>query len=228
MNWIMQQWWRDLLFAHWPLPAETMRGHLPPQIEPDLFDGVAWIGVVPFRMNGIRFRYLPPIPGTSAFLELNVRTYATIGGKAGVYFFSLDAANQLAVAAARRWFHLPYFRAAMRLDDDGTTVRYRSTRTHAGAPPAELEAEYRPTGPVYTSREGDLDWWLTERYCLYAVAPDGRVLRGDIEHPRWPLQPAECTIARNTLSPVPLPDRPPLLHFARAIRARIRAPVPVA
>src|SRR5579859_5771812 len=112
-RWVMAQNWHDLLFAHWPLPAAILRPHVPARLEIETFGGQAWLGVVPFRMSGVRLRGTPAVPWLSAFPELNVRTYVVADGKPGVWFFSLDAANPMAVAIARAWFHLPYFRACM-------------------------------------------------------------------------------------------------------------------
>jgi hypothetical protein len=140
-----------------------------------------------------------------------------VGGKAGVYFFSLDAGNPLAVAIARRWFHLPYFRARFSVSQAGERMTYRSMRTHSGAPLADLDLAYRPTGPVYASVPGSLDAFLTERYCLYTTDARGRLLRGEIHHQEWPLQPAEAEFRRNTMAQGPglaLPDTAPLLHYA--------------
>ncbi len=209
--------WRDLLFMHWPLPVAVLRPLIPPGLALDSFDGRAWIGVVPFTMAGVHARFLPPLPGTSRFPELNVRTYVTAEGKAGVYFFSLDAANPLAVRAARLGFHLPYYDAAMSVSRSGRTVAYASTRTHHGVPPAAFAARYRPTGPISRSTDGSIDAWLTERYCLYSAAGRQTIWRADIDHARWPLQPAEADITCNTmLDPLRLvlPTTPPLLHFA--------------
>jgi uncharacterized protein YqjF (DUF2071 family) len=113
LPWIMKQKWHDLLFAHWPVPAEQLRSFVPEALPLDTFEGTAWIAVVPFSMSGIRLRGLPPVPGTSRFPELNVRTYITLGGKPGVYFFSLDAANALAVWGARRFYNLAYYLAEL-------------------------------------------------------------------------------------------------------------------
>ena len=223
----MTQTWHDLLFAHWPLPAETVRAAVPAELELDTVGGSAWLGVVPFRMTGIRLRGLPPIPGTAAFPELNMRTYVRRGGRAGVWFFSLDAANALAVAAARRWFHLPYFRARMTCDPAGEGVRYESVRTHRGAAPAELRAEYGPASAVDLAPRGSLEHWLTERYCLYAVTKNGNVLRGDIHHRPWPLQRAKAQLERCTLPAAhgfALPQTPPHLLFARRLEVLIWPP----
>jgi uncharacterized protein YqjF (DUF2071 family) len=169
-------------------------------------------------MTGVRPRALPPLPWLSAFPELNVRTYVTTRGKPGVWFFSLDAANRLAVRIARRFFHLPYYDARMTSECADGRVHYTSHRTHQSAPPAAFQGQYRSIGPVSYASPGTLDCWLTERYCLYAVDRHGRVWRGDIHHARWPLQPAEAEVSVNTMTQqigLTLPDTPPLLHFAR-------------
>jgi uncharacterized protein YqjF (DUF2071 family) len=222
---VITQRWRDVLFLHWPVKPEALRPLVPPELELDLYDRRAWLGVVPFRMTHIRLRGLPPLPGTAAFLELNVRTYVRKGGRGGVYFLSLDAANGLAVAVARRWFGLPYYRARMSFRREGEWFRYASRRTHRGAPPAEFRGRYRPTGPVARARPGELEHFLVERYALFAVRR-GRVVRGDVAHEPWPLQRAEAEVETNTMSPVALAGDP-LPHFAREVRARIARPVPM-
>src|SRR5262249_16744523 len=161
---------------------------------------------------------VPPLPWLSAFAEINVRTYVTLDGRPGVWFFSLDAANPLAVRAARLGFRLPYYDARMQYTRDGTDVTYASTRTHPLAPPAAFSASYRPAGPVYRAAAGSLEHWLTERYCLYAADRHGHAWRGEIHHLPWPLQPAEAEIDHNTMAAplrLDLPDRPALLHFTR-------------
>jgi uncharacterized protein YqjF (DUF2071 family) len=216
----MAMTWHDLLFAHWPVAAAALRPLVPAALEVDTFDGAAWIGVVPFRMSGVRVRGTPALPGPGAFAELNVRTYVKGGTKPGVWFFSLDAASRVAVRAARRWFHLPYFDASMSCAADGDDVVYRSRRTHAGAPPAEFAARYGPSGPESRATPGSLDRWLTERYCLYAADPGGTLLRGEIHHAPWPLQAAHAEIDVNSMADaagVLLPAVPPRLLFARRL-----------
>ncbi len=222
----MAQVWHDLLFAHWPVEAATLRAAIPPPLALDLFDGQAWVGVVPFRMSGVQLRLLPlAAPWLSAFPELNVRTYVTGpgGARPGVFFHSLDAGNPVAVAVARRWYHLPYFFARMGCRRVGDWISYTSRRAHPGAPPADFVGQYRPTGPAFRSAPGSLEEWLTERYCLYAADRRGRVYRGDIAHARWPLQPAEAELHFDTLvgqHGIRLPDTAPLLHFARRLAIR--------
>jgi len=197
---------------------------VPSALPLDTFEDQAWVGVVPFRMTGVRPRGVPPLPWISAFPELNVRTYVTLDGKPGVYFFSLDAGNRLAVAAARLTYFLPYFHARMAVSHEGEAIRYSSHRIHRGASSADLVARYHPTSAVFQAAPGSLDSWLTDRYCLYTVSPRGRVYRGEIDHPPWPLQRAETRIEVNTMvAPhrLTLPPTAPLLHFARRQQVRI-------
>jgi uncharacterized protein YqjF (DUF2071 family) len=216
----MTQTWYDLLFAHWPVPMETLRSRIPSTLEIDTYNGQAWIGVVPFGMSRVYPRWTFPVPWLSYFLETNVRTYVHVGDKPGVYFFSLDAENPIAVEAARRFYLLPYFKARMSLHHKGDWIHYTSHRTHRNAPPADFRARYRPTGDIFRSQPGSLEEWLTERYCLYTVDPKGNTYRGEIHHLPWPLQPAEAEIEVNTMTEahgIHLPDTKPLLHFAREL-----------
>lgn len=218
--WIMRQVWHDLLFAHWPVPLDMLRPTLPPGLTLDTYAGQAWLALVPFRMSGIRPRGLPAVPRLSSFLELNLRTYVTAGGKGGVFFYCLDASNPLAVAIARSTFRLPYYNAQMSLFDDGTTIRYASQRTHRGVAPAEVRVSYSPAGPVQLAEPGSLEHWLAERYCLYTADPRGRLYHGEIHHTPWPLQPAAAQITTNTMPQahgIDLPATAPLLHFARRL-----------
>lgn len=213
--WTWRQSWCDLLFMHWPVPATALRGLVPDALELQEFDGTAWLGLVPFRMSGVMRRPLPDMPWVSAFPELNVRTYVEFEGKPGVWFLSLDASNWLAVWAARTFFHLPYYLAEMSIANEGNGFRYRSARTNA-----EVIASYRPTSQPYLARAGSLEHWLTERYCLYAKAPDGSLWRNDVHHEPWPLQSAEAELERNTIFAshgVSVEGPPALLHFARQL-----------
>ncbi len=221
--------WHDLLFAHWPLAPDVLRLHIPADLALDTYEGHAWLGVVPFRMSGVRPRGVPALLWFSAFPELNVRTYVTAGGKPGVWFFSLDAANPIAVEGARRLFHLAYFRARMRCVERAGWIHYRCRRTDRRpasdqplaqrfAGQGEFVGRYQPVGEEFQARPGTLEYFLTERYCLYAADGRGRVYRGDIHHAPWALQRAEAEISVNTMPAADgftLPDSPPLLHFAR-------------
>jgi len=216
--WVMAQCWHDLLFAHWPVDHRKLRALIPDRLEIDTFDGQAWLAVVPFRMTGVRLRGTPPVPWLSAFPELNVRTYVTCDGKPGVWFFSLDAANSLAVAIARTWFHLPYFRARMSCTEREGWIHYRSERTHRPASPGMLVGQYRPIGNIFFPQRGTLEHFLTERYCLYTTDGRDQLIRGEIHHLPWSLQVAEADLASNTMAKaagVALPKIEPLLHFAK-------------
>jgi uncharacterized protein YqjF (DUF2071 family) len=231
----MHQTWVDLLFAHWPIAADLLRRWVPEPLSINTFDGTAWLAVTPFRIEGLRARGLPALPGLSSFPELNVRTYVA-AAKPGVYFFSLDAGNPLAVAFARRFYDLPYFSAEMRAGAFGNGVFYRSRRRRGGA---ELEAHYEPSGDAFRSAPGTLEHFLTERYCLYTVK-GAKVFRTDIDHVPWPLQPAKAEFRRNTMGGqigITLATPPPLLHFARRLEVRAgyprlltrrRDPIPIA
>ena len=227
--WRMAQRWNDLLFAHWPIAAAELAPLLPASLVPDTFDGHAWVGVVPFRMDQVRSRAAGSrtltVPGTASFPELNLRTYvrSRLTGESGVYFFSLDAASLLAVMGARTLFHLPYFWAKMRADTGPSgTLSYRSQRLFTRRR-VLFEADYRPTGIVTPSLPGTLEHFLTERYSLYTH--HGRRLSvGHIHHLPWPLQAAEAEIRVNELPAahgITLPNRPPILHFARELHVYI-------
>jgi uncharacterized protein YqjF (DUF2071 family) len=220
---VMNMTWLNLAFLHWRVPAAVLEPFIPKGLHLETFDGRAWLGVVPFRMANVRAALLPAVPGTHNFLELNVRTYVTDGSRPGVWFFSLDCQNALAVRGARAAFHLPYMDAVMREVKTGASIRYESRRTHRGEPSAEFDAHYAPNGNVFTSSPGSLEHWLTERYCLYSADRAGRIYRGEIHHAPWPLQPATCDIATNTMaSPLglTLPPTPDLAHYAARLEVR--------
>jgi uncharacterized protein len=211
--WLQGQTWCDLLFAHWAVPEDELRAAVPDVLPIDTFNGQAWIGVTPFEVAGLRLRGMPPPPALSRFAETNVRTYATLDGRPGIYFFSLDAASWAAVAAARASYRLPYFRARMAIERSSEGISYRSARIEGGA---RLRLHYRPTGETFNAEPGTLEHFLTERYCLYTVV-GGSVRRAEIHHPPWPLQAAQATIDENTMTEpagIRLPEREPLLHYA--------------
>ena len=216
-RWVMTQTWHSLLFAHWPVDARALRELVPAGLPLDLHDGQAWVGVVPFHMTNVAPRGVPNVPFVSAFPELNVRTYVTLGGKPGVYFFSLDAGSTVAVAFARSLLGLPYYHATMSVDVAAGEVRYSSRRHTRIEGVAEFKARYRPIGPVQLPVERTLEYFLTERYCLYRIDESFQIHRLEIHHPKWPLQVADATIERNTMAEaagIRLPSMAPLLHYA--------------
>lgn len=226
--WIMKQEWHDLLFAHWVVPEEVLRPLIPATLEIDKFGAQAWVGVVPFRMAGVRSRGAPAFPGISRFPELNVRTYVVRDGKPGVWFFSLDAANALAVWGARTLFHLPYFLAAMSCVEEAGWIRYESRRKDRRGASAELVARYRAIGEVFHAQPGSIEHFLAERYCLYTVDRSGRLLWCEIHHPPWPLRVAEAVFQENTMADaagiIVAALKPELLHFSRRQEVVVWAP----
>jgi uncharacterized protein YqjF (DUF2071 family) len=227
--WAMRQSWIDLLFAHWRVDTEQLRAAVPRPLELDLFEGEAWVGVVPFAIRDLGVRSLPGVPTATDFLELNVRTYVRYRGLAGVFFFTLEASSLLAVAAARIGFGLPYHDALMSVSGDGEWIDYSSRRTYSQGNSYAFRGRYRPIGPPAPAVSGTREHFLTERYALFTVSGTGSVTRVDIHHAPWPLQPAEASIMTNsifTTSGVLQPNDPPLLHYSAVQHVINWAPVP--
>lgn len=223
--WLIRQTWHDLLFLHWPVPALALRGRIPSTLQLDEYAGSAWVAVTPFWMSGIRFRHAPPLPIASRFDELNVRTYVRRGERegAGVWFFSLDAGSRLAVLGARWLYRLPYVYARMKHSTEGEVVRYESERLDG----TRFAARYQPTGPAALSQPGSLEYFLTERYCLYVTDRAGVLYRASIDHVPWPLQPAAVALARNDMLRVhgiPVEGPPATAHFARRLEVVVWSP----
>jgi uncharacterized protein YqjF (DUF2071 family) len=216
--WRMKQVWQNLLFAHWPIEINLIKPFIPPSLEIDTYNGKAWIGVVPFYMNGIRLRNAPPIPLTSSCSEINVRTYVTINNKPGVLFLSLDAANLIAVKVARLFYHLPYYYADISIKKEKNVVHYNSNRVKSDKT-FEFSAKYMPTSHKFNAKEGTLEYWLTERYCLY-TSHKNRLYRCDILHEPWDLQHADGEIIRNTMIDIDgldVSNVKPLMHYSERI-----------
>ena len=229
-SWAGQMVWHDLLFAHWAVPPESLRRIVPPSLVLDMHEGRAYVTVTPFHMSGVRPRAVPAVPWLSTFPELNVRTYVTMGGRPGVYFFSLDVTSLPAVLGARTLFSLPYFLAQMSVTHEGSWVHYSSHRSRWHGVPAHFVGRYRPTGGVFYAAPGSLEYWLVERYCLYTTDGRDQVYRVEIHHPPWPLQPAEAVLFRNTMA-VPLgldlPEQPTHLHYAQRLEVLFWLPTRV-
>lgn len=214
--WILAQTWCDVLFAHWRMSLPDLRKALPEPLPLDTYDGHGWVSVVAFGIQNFRLRGLPPVPKMSSFPEVNFRTYITIDDKPGIYFFSLDVNSLPSVLGGRLFYHLPYFHARMNLNKSEQWVHFASERQGKGHS-AQLDVQYHPTGEGKPAAPGSLDYWLTERYCLYSLDGKRRIYRGEIHHPAWQLQPATATIRENTLAlaaGISLPDDAPLLHYA--------------
>ncbi len=219
--WRWSQHWRDLLFAHWPVPAAALRRHLPPDIEVDTFGGAAWVSVIAFRLARVRLRWVPPLPFASAFTEVNLRTYVRHRGEPAIWFLSIHAGKRLGVALARAFTPLPYVYAPIRACRDRATWHFSCGRL---AQPPLLWAEYRPAGVQREAEPGSLDEWLLERYVACARGRDEAVQRVAVTHPPWRFWDAEGQVTARGLG-VPwgldLERRPARMHFSPGVRARI-------
>jgi uncharacterized protein YqjF (DUF2071 family) len=211
-GWKWRQSWLDLAFIHFRADAGALRRALPDGLKLQEFDGSAWLGLVPFRMAGVMRRPLPDLPLFSTFPELNLRTYVECDGKAGVWFFSLDADSCPIVFGGRNLYGLPYHRARMTQRREGDGFVFTSRRRAGGA---EFAAQYRPVGETFLANPGTFEHWATERYCLYSRTPRGRLERVEVHHAPWPLQRTEVVMEKNTIlsaaGVAPLADEPRFL-----------------
>ncbi len=222
--WNMRQAWMDLLFAHWPIPSKFLRPFVPFELELEEFDGTSWIGVVPFRMEGVRFRHFH-LPWISAFPELNVRLYVRFRDKPGVYFLSLDGSNSLAAFGAWWSYHLPYYWSKVTHKTFPTGDNSPSFQVEAicgrAKPQLIFKALYEPVGDLFFANPGTLEHFLTERYCLFTKQRKGSLMRVDVHHPPWPLQQAKAKIeAQDMVRPfgLLLPDQKPHLLFSPGVQ----------
>jgi uncharacterized protein YqjF (DUF2071 family) len=218
--------WRDLLFVHWVVPADALRALVPPQLELDLWEGRAYVGVVPFVMRDIRPSWLPGFMALD-FLETNVRTYVRYRDRPGVYFFSLEASSLLAVKAARWGWGLPYFHARMAIERDDATIAFTTQRRDREAP--HHRVRYRPGRMLGASQPGTLAYFLLERYLLFSIRR-GAVYEGQVCHVPYPAQEVEVLelsdelVAAAGLSPGKAHD---VAHYASGVDVEVFGPWPV-
>jgi uncharacterized protein YqjF (DUF2071 family) len=224
--WVMTQEWHDVVFLHWPVRAEWVQPHLPAELELDLYDEVAWIGIVLFEAKGTRLRLAPPIPGVRSYLELNVRTYVKYKGRSGVYFFSLDADSPLAVKTANAGGFLPYRHARMKMAKQQGKCLFKSRRIHNHSFPEALSLTYQvASNPIPRTL---FEYWSTERYCLW-TKPKKQLFRVDIDHTPWKLRYIKGEIHQNTMAsflPKNLHLERPLAHWGGWKKVRFFPPVP--
>ena len=218
----MRQTWRDLTFLHWPLDASLVQPLIPDGLHLDLYDGVAWVGLVPFVIDDLTMPNAPAVPWLSSFAETNVRTYVSDGnGVQGVWFFSLDAARLLAVIGARAAYALPYFWSRMSVACDGKTARYSSVRHFSALGRCDIEVNIGDA----IEQPSELEIFLTARYSLYARRGN-RILKADVEHPPWKLQRATVAKLDQDLfqaAGLPTVDSPPLVHFGGRVDVLVGA-----
>lgn len=215
------QRWRNLLFVHWPVPEETLRPLVPRRLSIDRHDGVAWVGLTPFAAAAVRPRWVPA-PLAFRFLETNVRTYVHLAERdPGVWFFSLDAASRLAVRAARAAWYLPYHFADIRLRFDGDHILYEVQRAGPAGP--RLRVRYRIGEALGEAAPGSLEFFLIERYILYAQR-NGRLYQGRVHHRPYPLHRAEIeTLDDDLVSAAGLPRLlpPPIAHYSPGVDVEV-------
>ena len=186
---VMLQRWSELLFLHWEVPTELLTPTLPPGLHLDTFQGRAFLGIVPFSMEKVRPRLLPPLPGLSWFLELNLRTYVYDDqGRPGVWFYSLDADQAIAVELARKLFHLPYQHAQMSTKREGSSISFQSLRKNTDE---QANYHYEGHGSIQNATAGSLDFFLLERYLLFSTNKDGQLKLGQVHHKPYPYQQAK-------------------------------------
>lgn len=228
-RWAIAQRWNDLLFAHWPLPADAIAGVLPPWLAVDTFQGSAWLGIVPFWLDRIKFRGMPAIPGTYGFPDLNLRTYVRdkYMGTPGVYCFSFDTNKLLTIAVARSFYHLPYHWAEMRFEQRTEREFVFYSRRLLTTRPVIFKARYRGLGPnrkLAEMRSGTLESFFTERSCLFSTNRVGEPIRAHLHYVPLPLEEAEAQIDHNDLAAplgIQLPDQEPVLHYSRRLAVYI-------
>lgn len=223
--WMMTQTWRDLLFLHWPVDPLQIRKYIPDELELDLYDNRAWIGIVLFKARGTRPRFMPPIPGSANFLEVNVRTYVKYKSKTGVYFFSLDANSKIAVEIASFGGFLPYRSARMSFDKKKEQINFTSEIKGKEGPQEKIALHYRISPKPAVSTE--LEIWLTERYCLW-TKPGHQLLRLDVAHEPWELKYVQGEITVNTMAPYLEKNfeyEKPMAHYAKMKKVRFFPPV---
>lgn len=231
LPWLVGQREQEMLFLHWPMTPAAVRPLVPPQLELDLRDGVAWVTMIPFQMAGLHSRWLPPMPGLSTFAEVDLFTYVRVDGVPGVSCLRIDAATLVGTWVGQ-FFSLPYHHSAVRMTDEGEWRRFtsRGRATGAGIVP-ELAVRYRPTGPEHTAKPGTLAYFLVECFDMYSVTPRGRVLVAKETRPPRVIQAAEVKLDKNTLLqavglPGMLPD--PVAWYCRECVIHTWLPAPVA
>jgi uncharacterized protein YqjF (DUF2071 family) len=244
-RWMMTQRWNDILFAHWRVPASALAPFLPDGLQPDLFQGSAWLGVVPLWMDRFSFRGMPTIPGTSSFPELHLRTYVSDQiGTPGIFNLTVDIGSLLAMTGARFVFRIPCNWAEMRLNQRTEREFSFYSRRMFVNDPVIFSARYRGLGPTRRLAEiksGTLEYFFTERYSMFRRNHAGHAVRANIHAVASPLEDAEAEIDRNDLpgaAGIHLEDQEPVLHYSRRLAvyiwpaelielARRRARIPV-
>ena len=228
------QRWTALTFLHWQVPKDVLQKQLPQGLTLDTYKGNAWLGVVPFSMERVRPWWSPPVPGISWFLETNVRTYVRgPAGEPGVWFFSLDANQRLAVEIARRIWNLPYRWAKLRLATRETHTESRRTQfaeysgTRRESPAADYKIEIAADLNELKPADPDtLEYFLVERYLLFCEDSRRRLFSGRVHHEPYRICPIfRQQIQQSLTNPVldgdPLPNHAEHAAWSPGVDVRI-------
>ena len=222
---ILHQRWESMLLLHWPIIPDILRPLIPPALELDTYEGRAWIGITPFHLEDVRPSALPAFPGLSSFHELNVRTYVMHNGLPGIWFLTLDASKLIPMVAARVFFMLPYYKASIRFLQTGETFAFNLRRTVPV--PAEFRVAWRRGLRLRDPALESLGFFLTERYCAFAVNNTELYSIRTYHHP-WILDEAEVELRHSSMISslgIPEPTTAPLAHFSASMEMETWAPV---
>ncbi|HYV39781.1 MAG TPA: DUF2071 domain-containing protein [Gemmataceae bacterium] len=217
--WHWAQTWRDVFFAHWQVPAQALKPHLPAGLEVDAWQGGGWISAVAFYLD-VQHRRLPSFGLTSGFVELNLRTYVRWRDQPGIYFLSIHAGSRIAVGLARLLTPLPYVYAPLSYRRNGNQWRLRCQQSNVSL----LDAEFSTANDAATCAADSLDTWLVERYRLFAPARHGQVQRLIVRHPPWEMRAVSGQVSAEHLGKpwgADLSRQPDEMHFANQIPARL-------
>lgn len=213
---VMVQQWNEIVFIHWRFDPHVVQALLPRGVDVDVFDGSAWVGLIPFQMEGLGLpaRGLHPLPYVGSFPEVNIRTYVRSGGRRGVYFLSLDIDRWLPAVVARLGYRIPYCVGDVRHlrvgDRVSSMVNRRWPSSGAGASATLAVRIGDPVPP------DELTQFLTARWGLVSSGPRGPFGYAPVDHPRWALNSGEVEHLDETLTSaagLPRPTgRPHVLH----------------
>lgn len=214
-QWQYYQEWNNALFLHWSVPVEMLKPLIPDSLHLDLHDGKAWVSVVAFKMEKIRPKGLPTIPFVSDFYEVNVRTYVTKDRKPGVYFLNIEAQKTISAFIARKLSGLPYEKSSILTSSVGDTISFKSSNKLKGF---KLEADYQVKENI--AGKSILDYWLTERYCLY-LEEKSSLYRYEIHHDEWEINSVNIKrldIDYGIAGLAIKSTKPALIHYSKGVQ----------
>lgn len=208
-NWKYYQEWHNSVFLHWNVPAGIISELLPPGLQLDTFEGTAWVSLVEFEVKKMRPHYFPPFPYISNFKELNVRTYVTYNGIRGIYLLSIETDKMIEVLFTRTFIGLPYRKS----DIKKNSHKISSANKECGY---YLDLSFSPID--ISTEKSNLDYWLTERHCLYNYQDD-KLYRHDIHHKEWKLEEIDISVSdiNYNFKNLSLTVNPYKIHFSKKL-----------